>query len=176
MIASSCHLDIFGGPRGTDMSNEERAMSQNSMTDAAIVVEDPAAAVVEWFEKMSRFCSTMDYSSAREIFDEEVASFGTYADAVSGLDVLQQQQWEQVWPRTTGFRVLMETIRSGGVGEIAWGMAIWSSTGYDEAGAEFDRPGRATVVLEKSDGRWKAIHTHFSLLRATNRESHGPRT
>jgi len=149
-------------------------MNSGGVSGAAIVAGDPATAVQEWFEKMSRFCSSIDYVSAREIFDDEVSSFGTQADAVTGLDRLQEEQWEQVWPRTTGFRVLMDTVRGGGSGEIAWGMAVWTSTGYDEAGEEFKRPGRATVVLRRTEGRWKAIHTHFSLFRSTNRESHGP--
>lgn len=150
-------------------------MSSDEVTDATIVAGDPATAVQEWFEKMSSFCSSVDYGSAREIFDDDVASFGTQADAVTGLDRLQREQWEQVWPRTSGFKVLMDSVQGGGSGEIAWGMAVWTSTGYDEAGREFERPGRATVVLRRMDGRWKAIHTHFSLFRSTSRESHGPR-
>jgi ketosteroid isomerase-like protein len=150
-------------------------MVRNEVSDAAIVVDDPAAAVVEWFEKMTAYCSTIDYKSAREIFDQDVASFGTQADAVSGLDLLQEQQWEQVWPRTSGFKVVMDTVRSGGTDEFAWGMATWTSTGYDADGNEFERPGRATVVLRKNAGTWRAIHTHFSLFRTTSRESFGPR-
>jgi hypothetical protein len=36
--------------------------------------------------------------------------------------------------------------------------------GIREDGARFERPGRTTVVLERSGtDAWKAIHTHFSL-------------
>jgi ketosteroid isomerase-like protein len=133
------------------------------VVEAAITIEDPVSAVREWFEKMTRYCSTVDYESAREICSDEVASFGTKAGVVAGLDRLQKEQWEQVWPRTSGFRVHMDSVRGSGNADIAWGMAVWSSTGYDQMGQEFERLGRSTVVLNRSDGRWLATHTHFSL-------------
>jgi ketosteroid isomerase-like protein len=111
----------------------------------------------------------VDFDSAREIFSDDVSSFGTQADDVTGLDRLQKEQWEQVWPKTSGFQVLMETIRLGGDAETAWGMAIWTSIGYDERGDAFERPGRATVVLTRTQGRWLAVHTHFSLFREVPR-------
>lgn len=137
----------------------------------SITSEDPVSAITEWFGKLSRYCSTVDYKSAREIFAEDVSSFGTRADAVTGLDRLQKEQWEQVWPQTSGFRVLMDTVRGGGNAEIAWGMAIWTSTGYDRQGGEFERPGRATVVLTRTRGGWRAVHTHFSLFREVRQQS-----
>jgi ketosteroid isomerase-like protein len=139
----------------------------------AILVEDPTAAVREWFEKLTLYCSSVDYESARQIFSKEVASFGTQADAVEGLDLLQRQQWQEIWPRTSGFRILMETVRAGGDEKFAWGMATWTSTGFDKEGREFQRPGRATVVLGRSEGRWRAVHTHFSLYRGVSQATYG---
>ena len=43
-------------------------------------------AIVEWFEKLGRCCASVDYQSARAIFAEDVLSFGTRADIVSGLE------------------------------------------------------------------------------------------
>ncbi len=145
------------------------------MTAQPITVEDPAAAVRRWFELMTLYCSTVDYGSARTIFSDDVASFGTHADAVNSLDRLQKEQWEQVWPRTEGFRVLMETVRAGGDANIAWGMATWESTGYHETGEAFQRRGRATVVLSRTNGRWLAVHTHFSLHRGISRDTFDPK-
>ncbi|MGH2734991.1 MAG: YybH family protein [Actinomycetota bacterium] len=145
------------------------------MPEPSITVEDPTAAVREWFEKLALYCSTVDYESARAIFSPEVASFGTQADAVAGLERLQAEQWEQIWPRTSGFRVLMETVRAGGDANVAWGMATWSSLGYDERGNSFERPGRATVVLTRSTDRWTAVHTHFSLFRGVDQRTYGAR-
>jgi ketosteroid isomerase-like protein len=132
-----------------------------------ITADDPLIAVQDWFQLMTLYCSTVDYDSARQIFAGDVASFGTYADAVRGLDRLQKEQWEQVWPRTSGFRVLMDSVFGGGDAHVAWGMATWESTGYDEGGGEFLRRGRATTVLVRSNDRWAAVHTHFSLFPDT---------
>ena len=143
------------------------------MAGEPITIEDPVSAVAEWFEKLTLYCSTVDYGAAREIVADDVASFGTQADAVAGLDLLQREQWEQVWPSTSGFKVLMDTVRSGGDAGMAWGMAVWTSSGYDEQGLAFERPGRATVVLRRDRGRWEAVHTHFSLFRGVRQESYG---
>jgi ketosteroid isomerase-like protein len=145
----------------------------DAVAQPQIGVENPAAAVREWFEKLTLYCSRVDYESARQIFSENVASFGTQADAVEGLDLLQRQQWQEIWPRTSGFRVLLETVKAGGDEQFAWGMATWTSTGFDKDGREFERPGRATVVLRRVEGRWLAVHTHFSLYRGVNQETYG---
>ena len=142
----------------------------------AIFTPDPSAAVREWFEKLTRYCSSVDYESAREIFSDDVASFGTQADAVEGLDLLQLRQWQEIWPRTSGFHVVMDTVKGGGDDQFAWGMAIWTSTGFDDQGKEFERPGRATVVLRRSVDRWRAVHTHFSLLKGVSQETYGGNT
>lgn len=142
-----------------------------------IITDDPLKAVREWFARLSDCCARVDYAGARAIFAPDVASFGTKADIVSGLDLLQKNQWEGIWPNIANFRVDLSSVRGGGGGDLAWGIAVWSSTGFQEEGKPYDRPGRATVVLERrpevtharttGTGRatraWLAVHTHFSL-------------
>jgi ketosteroid isomerase-like protein len=128
-----------------------------------ITIAGPIAAVQEWFARLSQYCATVDYASARLIFAPDVVSFGTKAKIVAGLDALQAHQWEGIWPNILDFRIELDTIHAGGDDTYAWGIASWSSTGFDEAGHPFDRPGRATVILNRRDGRWLAVHTHFSL-------------
>lgn len=142
-----------------------------------IITGDPLEAVREWFARLSECCARVDYAGARAIFAPDVASFGTKADIVSGLDLLQKNQWEGIWPNIANFRVDLSSVRGGGGGDLAWGIAVWSSTGFHEEGKPYDRPGRATVVLERrpevthsgttGTGRaarsWLAVHTHFSL-------------
>ena len=58
---------------------------------------------------------------------------------------------------------------------IEAGVATWTSTGFHEDGTPFHRPGRATVILERRDGQWLSVHTHFSLNPGTPPRTHGPK-
>ena len=147
-------------------------MSQGAAT---ITVADPGAAVRQWFERMGSCCASVDYDSARMIFAPDVVLFGTKADVLAGLDAAQESQWEGIWPNIRDFRFHPGSIRCGGDGSHAWGVATWESTGFDEQGRPFPRPGRATVALERRDGVWLAVHTHFSLFPGTPPRTFGPR-
>ena len=115
--------------------------------DSQIITNpDANGAIAEWFEKLGKYCASVDYESARAIFAEDVLSFGTRADIVSGLEPLQLNQWEGIWPNIQDFKINLETIHSGGDQHHAWGLATWTSTGFLEDGSSFERPGRATVI------------------------------
>jgi ketosteroid isomerase-like protein len=59
---------------------------------------------------------------------------------------------------------------------MAVAIAPWTSTGFHEDGAPFDRPGRATIALARQpDGRWLGVHSHMSLARGVPQDSHGKR-
>ena len=142
--------------------------------DSQIITNpDANGAIAEWFEKLGKYCASVDYESARAIFAEDVLSFGTRADIVSGLAPLQLNQWEGIWPNIQDFKINLETIHSGGDQHHAWGLATWTSTGFLEDGSSFERPGRATVILERRQDRWLSVHTHFSLNRGTPPRTYG---
>ena len=144
-----------------------------TMPNLSITTADPNQAMVEWFEKLGRWCASIDYDSTLSIFAEDVLSFGTKADIVSGLNLLRENQWEGIWPKVEGFRINMETLHSSGDERHAWGIATWTSTGFNEDGTTFVRPGRATTILERRGDRWLSVHTHFSLNPGTPARTHG---
>jgi ketosteroid isomerase-like protein len=129
--------------------------------------------LADWFRALERCVRAVDYDGARPIFAEEVASFGTRAEIVTGLDNLQARQWSGVWPYIEDFTFLLDQIHGAVSGDIAWAAVPWTSTGFDERGAPFPRPGRATTAFARRDGRWLATHTHFSLDPGTPHRSHG---
>ena len=147
------------------------------MTDNSklITTSDPKIAVREWFAQLSHNCAAVDYESTRAIFAEDVVAFGTKMEVVSGLDILQQNQWEGIWPNIQDFQINMDSIYSEGDERFAWGVATWTSTGFDENGASYHRPGRATVTLERRAGVWLATHTHFSLYPGIPPRTYGPK-
>lgn len=144
-------------------------------TASPITTLDPKAAAAEWFARLGQYCAAVDYDSAHAIFAQDVVSFGTRADIVSGLGPLQKNQWEGIWPNIENFEINSYSIHAGGNERIAWGVATWTSTGFDEDGTRFHRPGRGTVVLERRDGRWLSIHTHFSVNPGTPPRTYGPK-
>lgn len=139
----------------------------------SITVTDPVSAVQEWFKRLGHYCAAVDYTSARALFAFDVVSFGTKAKIVSGLDLLQVNQWEGIWPNIQAFQVELETIHAGGDDTYAWGIATWTSIGFDQSGAPFHRPGRATVILHRRNNKWLAVHTHFSLAPGTPPRTYG---
>src|ERR1700750_2504427 len=58
----------------------------------------------EWLEMFAGHVREVDYASARPLFHPEVLAFGTHRDVIPGLDAWIATQWDNVWPKTTGFR------------------------------------------------------------------------
>lgn len=145
------------------------------MPEIPITSDDPGTAVEEWFARLSRYCANVDYEAARAIFADDVVSFGTKAEVVSGLDRLVAEQWRGIWPNISDFRIDPASVHGGGAGNLAWGAAVWTSTGYDEQHRPFNRPGRSTIVLERRgpDGAWLCVHSHFSLNPGTPARTFG---
>jgi ketosteroid isomerase-like protein len=129
---------------------------------------DDEAAVREWFERLAAHVQAVDFAGARPIFAPDMVAFGTFTDFMTGRDLAEQMQWRNVWPHIDEFcwrpdlRVIVSPDRLQAVG-----MGVFDSTGYQEDGASYDRPGRATVVFGRAstDEPWVAQHTHMSLFR-----------
>lgn len=136
-------------------------------TPDAVITADGMQALKEFFSRMSACCAAVDFDSAEVLFAPDVVSFGTKATIVSGLDNLRSQQWEHIWPNIEGFEMLLEQMHGTYNDNVAWGMLPWTSKGFDTDGNSYARPGRATAVLERREGKWLCIHTHFSLAPET---------
>ena len=67
---------------------------------------------------------------------------------------------------TTAARVLVSADNT-----MATVVVPWTSTGYHQDGATFDRPGRATMVFGKQNGTWLCTHSHMSLNRGVPQQS-----
>ena len=129
---------------------------------------DDVAGVRRWFETLAEHVRSVDYIGARPIFAADMIAFGTFSDFMIGQPAAEKAQWRNVWENIDGFswrpdlRVIVSPDRLQAVG-----MGIFDSTGYLKDGAEYDRPGRATVVFVRDSvgAPWLAQHTHLSLFR-----------
>ena len=134
---------------------------------------EPETAVLQWFTLLGELCAAIDYDTAEGIFADDIVSFGTRADIVTGLDNLRRNQWEGIWGNIADFKVATESIMGFGDDDVAWGLATWTSTGFEEDHKPFHRPGRATVTMARRNGAWLATHTHFSLNPGTPPKTYG---
>ena len=140
-------------------------------------MSQPASPAIEplrdWFRTWETSVRAVDFASARQLFDPDVASFGTHAEIAFGIDQLVAQQWSAIWPAISDFRFLVDRLHGEITGAHAWAAVPWTSTGYHQDGTAFDRPGRATVTLRRDDSHWLGLHTHFSLKPGTPPRTYG---
>ncbi len=135
------------------------------------------AAILSWLEIFAGYVRDVNYAAASPMFHPSVVAFGTHRDVIPGLDAWITTQWDKVWPKTSDFRFdLAGThVLLSADGSLATAVAPWSSTGYAPDGTAFDRPGRATMVLQKTGTDWICVHSHMSLNRGVPQESHANR-
>ncbi len=143
--------------------------------------EAPTAArteILAWLDRFAGMVREVDYASAYPLFHPQVLAFGTHRDVIPDLDAWMRTQWDNVWPRTSDFRFTLDQthVLASADGTLATVVAPWTSTGYHPDGAPFDRPGRATLVLQRVDGGWLCVHSHMSLNRGVPQASHARRS
>lgn len=125
-------------------------------------MNDERDQIGSWLEEFAAAVRAVDYERGKTMFAPEVVGFGTYAGMRVGLDALVDGQWRNIWGVTRGFTFRLDELHLGISGDQAWVAAPWDSEGQRD-GAWLDRPGRATIILERRNEQWLAIHTHFSL-------------
>ena len=132
---------------------------------------------IAWLERFAGYVREVDYAAARPLFHPDILAFGTHRDIISGLATWQAAQWDNVWPKTSDFRFVLDqtSILASPDGTMATVVAPWTSTGYHPDGSAFPRPGRATMVFSKNGDGWLCVHSHMSLNRGVPQASHANR-
>lgn len=116
-----------------------------------------------WMETFARAVRERDFERGRELCSPDIYSFGTVCRAADTLESLESEQWQQVWPRTSGFDFVYGEAREIREGSLVVILSPWVSSADDESASDLSRRGRATIVLAQSNNNWKALHTHFSM-------------
>jgi ketosteroid isomerase-like protein len=131
----------------------------------------------QWLETFAGYVREVDYAAARPLFHPDVLAFGTHNDVISGIEKWVATQWDNVWPKTSDFRFVLEqtSVLSSPDEKMATVIAPWTSTGYHPDGKPFPRPGRATLVFSNSADGWICMHSHMSLNRGVPQVSHANR-
>jgi catechol 2,3-dioxygenase-like lactoylglutathione lyase family enzyme/ketosteroid isomerase-like protein len=124
---------------------------------------DALAPIREWLRQWQACVRAVNFEGGRRLCAPGMIAFGTVAHFVEGVDRVMEQQWRHVWPRIRNFTVRADEARGAVRDDAAWVAAPWDSLGVRPDGTTFPRPGRLTIAFVKSEGRWLATHTHFSL-------------
>lgn len=142
------------------------------------VAEEDLAGIRQWFTDLAHNVQNLDFAAGRRQITEDFCSFSTFQDFVEGPDEAESKQWRNVWPKTKGFTPHLDDMRAFVSPDrlMAVGIAFWDSTGYDENGNPYSRPGKATItfVRERIGDPWLCNHGHMSLMRGTPDVSYGP--
>ena len=125
-----------------------------------------------WLRDFEAACRGRNFGAGRLMFAQDAVAFGTWATAVHGLDNIEREQWRNVWPRILGFTFEPQPeVRTDG--DTAWIAAGWRSEATGPDGRPFSRPGRATYILARLDGRWLCDHSHVTLQPTQSESAHG---
>ena len=128
---------------------------------------DDLAPLREWLRAWQACVRAVDFAAGRTLCADDIVAFGTVAPFVTGLDVVEREQWRNVWPVIRDFTIDVDSARGAVAGGRGWLAAVWDSRGRRPDGTWFPRPGRCTIAFERRDGRWLATHTPFSLVPAS---------
>jgi ketosteroid isomerase-like protein len=136
--------------------------------------------ILLWLEIFQGHVRAVDYAAARPMWHPDLLAFGTHRDIIPGRETAIATQWDNVWPRTAHFAFDLPGTSVLGNPTLAVAITPWTSTGYTPDGTRFDRPGRATMVFDRSGDPWRAwgwrcVHSHMSLHRGVPQTSHAAR-
>ena len=123
--------------------------------------------VRDWLAEFAECVRTEDYERGRRLFAPGVYSFGTVAEAASGLDQLVATQWRHVWGSTRDFTIdLQSAVIEPGTGDsLSYALVSWRSYKTEPNGSDPERTGRATLIFCAAPNTThgiRACHTHFS--------------
>lgn len=120
--------------------------------------------VLSWLERFQQCVRSFDYEAARPMFDDDVLAFGSLTDVMTDRNILENNQWRNVWPRIKDFSFETETLRlftELPVNTITLA-CLWRSLGVIPSGY-YERRGRVTMVLRRRHNQLLCVHSHFSM-------------
>ena len=87
-----------------------------------------------WFLEWERFVQNKQYSSALQLFENNVLSFSIWIDVVEDLDQFKLNQWENIWSTISEFKFLTDTlfIQLSPDRLFANSILTWNSVGYNQ--------------------------------------------
>src|SRR5690242_14664091 len=116
--------------------------------------------VIDWLKKWSELIRAARFDESILLFDDKFFGFGTVAVFTHGREELLNQQWKQVWTRTSDFEFDYSSISVIDLGDARVIGARWTSNGIDSKTQQlYPRSGRATIILKRTGNKLSCVHT-----------------
>lgn len=93
--------------------------------------------------------------------DADAVLYGTGADEKRVGPEEITAQVHRDWAQTETASMVFASTSVSAAGAVAWA-AIDGSFKLQAGGQNMNLPARVTIVLEKRDGKWLIVHSHFS--------------
>jgi ketosteroid isomerase-like protein len=155
-----------GGRRPGSRSNSRvPRLAETTGTELRVTGAEPSHAsqeIEEWLARFEAAVRARDFEAGRALFAPDAIAFGTRAEMARGIDDIMAQQWRHVWPHIHDFRLgaRVTTVTD----DTGWVATMWQTTRPQPVAFPRTRRGRGTFVLERRDGQWVAVHSHFSMV------------
>ena len=122
------------------------------------------AAVIKTVNKVIDSYKRRDMEAFMATFapDADTVVYGTGADEKRiGPDEIRFQA-QRDWDQTDALSMVFNEMSVSAAGSVAW---VASDGGFQirAGGQEFNMPARVSMVLEKRNGDWLIVHSHFSV-------------
>jgi len=117
---------------------------------------------LDWLKQFASAVRSRSFEEGRELCDQGISAFGTVVFRADRLDELEARQWQVIWNTTRDFDFDYASADAHSNSSMAVLLTTWRSVGINHDGNDFQRRGRATIVLRLQGNTWRAIHTHFS--------------
>ena len=115
-----------------------------------IIDDDPLAAVASFVERLACCCAAVDYDGGASRCSLPTSRHSERRRQWSPVSIPSSEISGSASGRISrGLESSSRASTAAAMGRIAWGMVPWTSVGFSEDGARFERRGRATVVLER---------------------------
>ena len=114
-------------------------------------------------QKLTHAYAKRDLEGFLECFasDADVVIYGTGADEKCiGVEQIRTQA-ERDWAQSESAAMLFTWTSISGAGVVAWA-AVDGTFRFRADGQDMSLPARITFVLERREGRWLIVQSHFS--------------
>ncbi len=119
----------------------------------------------DWLLEAQESVRSGDYARAGALFVADVLFFGGSVLAGVGREEQERRQWRSFWPQMRDFAFRIEEAHCFGDSNGLCVAALFDFLLTPPGGSAAPATSRVTAMLLPQEGRWLAVHAHWSTPR-----------